>query len=170
MFRELINTVNEERNRYPRLPETMVICLGIILMLFGLTFGDVKFFGNKTEAMVDLWTFQHFCTGIIVCYITIAFRNVIKRPLIIAIAIVISWEFIEIFLEVSSNEATMYWFAGVENDWNRFLVDPLVTVIGFNFVKQCPQILWPAIVGCLSFLGVNLMSEDSMALQKWLIK
>lgn len=161
--------VDQEKYDYPFFPEKRYIFIAVGVMILALIFTDVKLWGVKTEAILDVWFIQHVLSGIILCYGTIACRAWLKYPLFVAVTIAYTWEAIEYGLEVKSHEAVMLWFAGLEHWLNKFLADPLAAAIGFALVKRFPWLIYPALILGFLFLTVHLWLGDSMAIQKLLL-
>ena len=116
--------------------------------------------GLKTHAIFDVWTIEHFLSGLSigssVMYsnhkmyekkigfdkhrITTRYFDVVGVLLCAYI-----WETIEHYLESGLvGQPVMYWFQGVEFWANRIISDPLMLVLGYLLVKKYPKLVIPA--------------------------
>lgn len=101
------------------------------------------FFGYKTEAILDLWSIEHFVSGICLSSLALVVAknlldqdkittNVKKLYFILICLIAYLWESCEHYLEVGAtdNYFITYWFQGVEHWSNRLVADPLLVLLG----------------------------------------
>ena len=136
--------------------------------------------GVKTEAIFDVWTFEHILTGLSVGSIVI-FNNKkslgtllsnakdkilhskqvdyikYKYDIIFVMMIAYIWETVEHYLETGlGGEWLEYWFQGVEYWPNRLISDPLMLVLGYLIVKKYNWIATPARILSLIWIIVHL--------------
>ena len=119
----------------------------------------MKLFGNKTESLFDIWSIEHFISGItigsIICLILVtykfedlkgesfsqksrtddSYKNFHFTYLILILLISYIWEVFEFYLEAgyTGNPKITYWFQGVEFWLNRSITDPLLVAAGSLF-------------------------------------
>jgi len=149
------------------------------------------FWGYKTQAIFDVWSIEHFLTGVSVGTIVLLnnhkslgqiFEAVkdkfhpkklhllkYKYDLIFLLFIAYVWETLEHYLETGLGGGTVaYWFQGVEFWPNRLLADPLMLILGYLFAKRFPKTVWPARVLSLLWLIFHVfVFPNSMYLQQW---
>ncbi len=138
-------------------------------------------FGDKTLALFDLWSLEHFFTG---CNTAVALAFFSKKFLskydqksqetmqvMMMLLLELLWEVIEHYLEAGiSHEAITNWFQGVEYFWNRAFFDPIVTVLGLFFIRRFPRMKIFAAVFSIVWLYVNIfIYSDCMGLNRDLI-
>lgn len=107
------------------------------------------FFGQKTIAFLDVWSLEHFISGIGVSHLcavigAVIFKggishykasDVAKNPkewLVYILLVACMWEVVEFYLEAgySGIDAVTHWFQGVEFWANRLISDPILVLIG----------------------------------------
>ncbi len=129
-------------------------------------------FGDREDAIFDLWSFQHLASGIIIGSLLVGFfkkMDLAKLSLII-FAVALSWEALELSMENGCfGTAIAVWKKGYEHWGNRFLGDiPLVIIGGMLSVKY--KNLWKVLViPVILWLIVNIASPNSMYIQQTLI-
>ncbi|MBI1273738.1 MAG: hypothetical protein GC131_06620 [Alphaproteobacteria bacterium] len=140
-------------------------------------------FGDKTLAWFDLWSFEHFLSGIalghIVLYARRALGNAGDRgaaesglekswPYLVGLLLAYMWEPVEFYFEAgfSGSEAITHWFQGVEFWGNRLITDPAITVLGLRAALLRPFFVWPARICSLAWLAAHIfLMPHSMYLQ-----
>lgn len=142
-------------------------------------------FGIKTEAWVDLWSIEHFFSGM---SLVIVIRYLVEKLvpslagnvpdlqrekkavyLFMAAFFAYAWEALEFYLEAgyTHNDAITYWFQGVEFWGNRLITDPTITVLGVLCGMRWPKYLWPARAFSVVWLALHLfVFPHSMYLQE----
>ena len=142
--------------------------------------------GHKTIAMFDLWTIEHFMTGIGLAFLA----DIISRKasgrfdlnnesrkfigLLIVISASLFWECLEHYLETGlipgyAGERVVYWFQGVEHWSNRLIGDTLAIVLGWRLYQWRPKIALPAKIFSITWMAVHIfIFPDSMYLQRLL--
>lgn len=128
------------------------------------------FWGHKTDAWFDVWSLEHFFSGLSITAITIFLihryiltpEDKIKNPhYIYLIGVLLAayvWEAIEFYLEAgyTNIDVVTHWFQGVEFWGNRLIGDPLVTVLGGWVALNYKKMIWPARVFSLVWLLVHI--------------
>ena len=128
--------------------------------------------GLKTVAIFDVWTFEHFLSGMSIGALAIStnlkvFENKIKIntqnintsyfDLIFVLLMAFAWEALEHYLEIGLLGLKVeYWFQGVEFWANRIFSDPLVTVFGYYVAKKNMYLVTPARLISLIWLLVHI--------------
>lgn len=132
----------------------------------------MEFFGLKTIAWFDIWSIEHFLSGVSILTFSkfishkmvltnkdISLENInFKFYLSYIFCISYIWESIEFYLEAgyTNNEAITFWFQGVEFWGNRLITDPMLTVLGAVIGLRYHKILWPARILCLLWLMIHV--------------
>jgi len=121
-------------------------------------------FGPKTIALFDVWTFEHFLSGMSIGGIIILWckkyygRDLnFNHGLILVLIAAYLWETIEHYLEAGiAGQAVEYWFQGIEYWPNRIISDPLMMIFGYYVIKQYPNLFIPARIICFSWLFIHI--------------
>ena len=134
-------------------------------------------FGDKTLALLDLWSLEHFFTGcnsaLLVGYFVKKYfkthdeKILFRIQLLSLLAIELYWECLEYYLEDgASYDRVTYWFQGVEYIGNRLITDPIITVFGLVIIKNFPRIIWFSVPFSIAWLYIHLFVFDNcMGLQ-----
>jgi hypothetical protein len=136
--------------------------------------------GIKTEATFDVWTIEHFFSGVSIGAGVIIHNNKhiggliekvkdgifstkkinwlkYKYDMFFLLFLAYVWETFEHYLETGlAGETVEYWFQGVEFWANRLIADPLMLVLGYMLVKKFPRTVWPARVFTLGWLVYHI--------------
>jgi hypothetical protein len=144
----------------------------------------MQFFGEKTISWFDVWSLEHFVSGISVYglawglgfwlipqheQVSSRLRSHLNFAVLIAIAY--GWESIEHYLEAGYTgvESITYWFQGVEFWGNRLITDPLLMVLGGMLASARPQVMRPARLFSVFWLIVHIgVFPHSMYLHRFL--
>lgn len=134
-------------------------------------------FGDKTLAVFDVWSIEHFvsgmCFGSLIPLVLQARSKKISSQLyfITVFAIAMTWEVLEHYLETGlAGNKVVHWFQGVEFILNRALSDPLLLLLGAYVVRLKPRLALTARLFSLGWLTVHIfVFEHSMVLQDWLL-
>lgn len=147
------------------------------------------FFGDKTQALFDVWSLEHFVSGmatvIVIRWLCEHFLpEIYKNPtipdkkktislLLTYLAAVYLWEALEFYLEAgyTNNEAVTHWFRGVEFWGNRLITDPVITTtggyLGYRYARIAPY----ARVFSITWLLIHIfVFPDCMYLQDYIEK
>ena len=128
-------------------------------------------FGYRSEAVFDLWSIQHFVSGVFVGSVLIHLKLFSPKQLLKFVSIVflvaLLWELFELFGEIGLfGQAVSDWKLGYEHWANRFVGDILLAVVGsliaYNYNACWKIVLLPAVV----WLVLNVTASDSMAIQR----
>ena len=126
--------------------------------------------GLKTVAFFDIWTLEHLLSGISIGSFSMylnkrKIKNEFKIDdhkgfyfdMILVLLIAYIWETAEHYLETGlAGESVQYWFQGVEFWANRFISDPLITVLGYFISKYYPITVTPARIISLLWLLIHI--------------
>lgn len=148
--------------------EMLFFCFFVAVVCLSFLFTDVKIWGDKTDAMFDIWFLQHTLSGMIISFILLSFPYTSKCSLFIVITIAYSWELLEFFLETDSYVFVMTWMAGLEHPANRFAIDPLAAILGYILINKFPGWIYFCISLNICFALLHLWLGDSMAIQQFL--
>ena len=119
-----------------------------------------EFWGLKTVALFDAWSFEHLVAGMSVGgfaqYVNRK-ENSLRLDLVTCLFLAYCWEAVEHYLEAGlAGGAVLYWFQGVEFWANRLITDPLLTVGGMMIVRARPRLVWPARAVSAAWLIVHI--------------
>ena len=128
--------------------------------------------GLKTVSIFDVWTIEHFLSGISIGALAVHCNMKIFKykldldsldiktkyfDIIFVLLAAYSWETVEHYLESGlMGDVVAHWFQGVEFWANRILSDPLITVAGYYVSKGCPILVTPARIVSLIWLLVHV--------------
>ena len=128
--------------------------------------------GLKTIAIFDVWTFEHFLSGLSIGALAVSCNMKIFKSkldldsrdiktryfdLIFVLLIAYAWETVEHYLESGlTGDVVAYWFQGVEFWANRIISDPLITVVGYYIAVRNPKLVTPARILSLIWLLVHV--------------
>ena len=135
------------------------------------------FWGDKTIALFDVWSIEHFMTGIFIgAFISTRTNDILQRlpknyryryHFYKVMAIAFFWECIEHYLEAGLlSSVVTTWFRGVELWANRLITDPLLVLCGYCIVQRYPRITLPARLFSVIWLILHIfVFPDCMYLQ-----
>ena len=128
--------------------------------------------GLKTVSIFDVWTIEHFLSGISIGAVAVRcnmkiFKNKLDLDsrdiktryfdLIFVLLAAYSWETVEHYMESGlAGDIVAYWFQGVEFWANRILSDPLITVVGYYIAMANPVLVTPARIVSLIWILVHI--------------
>lgn len=128
--------------------------------------------GDKTIAWFDVWSIEHFVSGMNLYLMALWLRVRFPRlsPWGYVATLCFAWEALEHYLEIGmAGPAVATWFAGVEFVGNRLVTDPLMLFLGAYCIGQCPRAGHAAKLFSLLWLAVHIfVFPHSMYLQQWL--
>ncbi len=134
-------------------------------------------FGDKTLALLDLWSLEHFFTGcnsaLLVGYFVKKYfkiddqKTIYRVSLLTMLALELYWECLEYYLEDgASYDRVTYWFQGVEYIGNRLITDPIITVLGLVAIIKFPRLKYISLPFSIIWLYIHLFIFDNcMGLQ-----
>ena len=127
--------------------------------------------GEKSVAMFDVWSIEHFVTGINAYFVCSHPRA--RRIFSVVGGLVAgcyAWEALEHYLELGlAGPAVKYWFHGVEHPMNRLVGDPLVLFFGAFVAHGRAYLSLPAKIFSATWLFIHIVIfPHSMVLQAYL--
>jgi hypothetical protein len=143
----------------------------------------MELWGYKTVAMFDVWSIEHFVTGMNMFFLSINWHQLFGRPIPndkwLPAATLLSlfgwimvgcygWESLEHYLETGLAGAKVeYWFQGVEHWSNRLITDPLLILAGSWLAYRHRRLNIPSKIFSLSWVMVHIfLFPHSMYLQQ----
>ncbi len=136
-------------------------------------------FGDKTSALLDLWSIEHFITGITLGAAvnrwshrrTLAEEARLYINFLTLLLLAFIWETIEFYLETGhAGRIVAQWLHGVEFWANRLIADPVMVCLGWLTLRHRPNVLWPARGFSLVWLCAHVgLFPHSMFLQEVLV-
>jgi len=129
--------------------------------------------GDRSEAIFDLWSFQHFCSGILIgsllVHIGIAPKATWQKFVLIILVLALGWETAELAMESGLfGQAIANWKHGFEHWGNRFIGDPLMVTLGGLFARRFKSAWKWVLIPASVWLIVNIASPNSMSVQQLL--
>ena len=138
-----------------------------------------KLFGHKSDAMFDLWFFQHFACGCVAGWMVTTFiaennslrpRNTLMFCMCVLVA-ACSWEVFECMMELNVYEPIVCkWKNGPEHWTNRFIADPGAFFLGAFLARYRPRITISAFVFAVLWLVLNVRQPTCMTIQEQIFK
>ena len=125
-------------------------------------------FGDKTNAIFDIWSFEHFLNGIVLAFIL---KKIFKKNSKIEIVLLISfiWECLEHYLEEGLlGSSVKNWFAGEEYWGNRLIGDGFLVMMGYIVYNKYNKTAYVATILTIIFFITHLFFPSSMDIQKYL--
>ncbi|MEJ0009556.1 MAG: hypothetical protein WDN72_02930 [Alphaproteobacteria bacterium] len=136
--------------------------------------------GPKTIAWFDVWSIDHFVTGVNLYFFVLMLHARFRPGEDPAgnrfsiwgwvLALCFAWEALEHYLEVGLAGAwLMSWLQGVEFSVNRLITDPLMIGLGAWTAQRYGKLNRPAKIFSTAWIVVHLcFFPDSMYLQRFL--
>lgn len=135
--------------------------------------------GLKTVATFDVWTIEHFLSGMSVGSAVLIYNheNICRQfshvkgklntavmralkcryDIFLVLLAAFIWETLEHYLEVGlAGQNVLYWFQGVEFWSNRMIADPLMLVLGYLLVRRYKTLVVPARILSALWLFVHI--------------
>jgi hypothetical protein len=117
--------------------------------------GFIHFFGLKTQSWFDVWSIEHFISGILIGSLLALLWPKTRQPpvanntvpfFLALLTISFIWESVEFYLEAgySGSAGVTHWFQGVEFWGNRVITDPLMVVAGAWCFLKSRKLVFPA--------------------------
>ena len=137
---------------------------------------DLPFiFGERSNAVFDLWSLQHFCSGIFIGILLSKSPRTrsmsVRTLLLITLLLALCWESIELAMEIGYFGSDIaVWKGGIEHWGNRFLGDPLMVALGSLISRRFSHAWKIALVPMALWLFFNFTAPHSMFIQRFLIK
>jgi len=161
-----------QRGSVPVLAVTVLFLALFILHLLVTGRSDLPIlFGDKTEAIFDLWSIQHFCSGALIGALLIRVSRDAKADrrtfVLFMLAIAIGWETTELAMESGVfGHAVSQWKHGHEHWANRFVGDPAMVALGGLTARRYAWAWKAALLPCAIWLIVNIAAHDSMSINR----
>jgi len=129
--------------------------------------------GDKSEAMFDLWSFQHFCSGILIgsllAYAGVASKATWQKFVLLMLVLALSWEATELAMESGLfGQAVVNWKRGFEHWGNRFIGDPFMVTLGGLLARRFKSAWKWVLIPASVWLIANIASPNSMSVQQLL--
>lgn len=128
--------------------------------------------GDRTEAIFDLWSFQHILSGILISLIasaTLPSRISRRKFLLVILLVALSWEAIELSIEIGFfGQTASQWKRGFEHWGNRFIGDPAMVMLGSIIAPKLKSVWKWVLVSAAVWLIANIAAPNSMVIQHWL--
>ena len=127
--------------------------------------------GDRTVALFDLWSAQHFCAGIlagaVVCRVSPSLDPL--RFALLAVCLALAWEAAELAMEAGwLGPAVSAWKDGFEHWGNRFVGDPLMVLSGALVARRFGRAWMIVLAPAGLWLAVNVTAPSSMSIQRLL--
>lgn len=141
--------------------------LPIIHILISKQYSLPLLFGDRSEAIFDLWTFQHLFSGIIIgSMLKYVGKNDHWEFLLIALILALTWEATELAMELGVfGQAVAHWKNGFEHWGNRFIGDPMSVVLGALMARRFSSVWKVILVPLLVWLAINVYMPNAMSVQ-----
>lgn len=132
-----------------------------------------KLVGDRSEAMFDLWSFQHFLSGILIgsllAYVGVASKTTWQRFVLLMLVLALSWEATELSMEAGLfGQAVSNWKHGFEHWGNRFIGDPSMVILGGLLARRFKSAWKWVLIPAAVWLVANIASPNSMSIQQLL--
>lgn len=128
---------------------------------------DASSFGHKAR-LIDIWILGHFLFGIILMGFWKRLTH--QHRFLMVVASICVWEAIELTMEIGLfGSGPEDWMAGVEPPMNRYLIDPLIGILGAVTCHLFPKIWLPSFIIGLVFEIANVASPTAMTIQQTLL-
>lgn len=146
-------------------------------------------FGNKTVAWFDVWSVEHFVSGVGLSVVFAYFARTlyvvsfdgkaktdelsIRYYLPLFLSLAYCWEALEFYAEAgyTNIDAVTHWFQGVEYWANRLITDPIMLVMGAMLgLRQTKFVFWARGFSVIWLYFHLAVFPDSMYLQRLLIE
>lgn len=128
--------------------------------------------GDRSEAIFDLWSFQHLLSGIIIGSLLAYFyptKLKWQKFVLLMWAFALIWEATELAMEAGwCSQAVANWKHGFEHWSNRFVGDPLMVTSGGLITRRYKSAWKWILVPATIWLIANLASPNSMSVQNFI--
>ncbi|MDP2586352.1 MAG: hypothetical protein Q8P32_01070 [Candidatus Komeilibacteria bacterium] len=157
------------------------LIIAVIILLIILPFLHINaahradmpiIWGDQTEAIFDLWSFQHILSGILISLIASALlpsRISRGKFLLVILLVALSWEAVELALEIGFfGQTALQWKHGYEHWGNRMIGDPAMVMLGSVIAPKLKSFWrWILVLAAIWLFG-NIAAPNSMVIQNWL--
>jgi len=136
--------------------------------------------GTKTHSFFDVWSFEHFFSGMAIGATAMYFTNKkIKNTdkemskyveIFFVLFLAYFWESIEHYMELGIlGDTVKYWLQGVEHWSNRLISDPLLILLGYFTVRRYVYLTNYARILNFTWLFLHIfLFPHSMYIHEWL--
>lgn len=132
--------------------------------------------GYKDVAMFDIWSIEHFVTGMNLFFLSLSWHRLFKKPAESrhwfsifgwVVAACYGWETLEHYLETGLwGGLVAYWFQGVEHWTNRLIADPLLILLGAWMGYRYRALNYPSKIFSVGWILIHVfVFPHSMYLQ-----
>jgi hypothetical protein len=165
-----------------RSSNTALLPIVVGLSILGLTVAQLavsgrydlpRLVGDRSDAIFDLWSLQHFCAGVLLG--TILLRSKLihfpawKELAMVVALFALSWEATELAMEAgATGHAIAVWKGSFEHWGNRLVGDPLMVISGALIARRFSYAWKIVLLPAAIWLVVNVSSPNSMYIQHWL--
>ena len=130
-----------------------------------------QLFGDKQISMLDLWSFQHLMSGVLIGatlrWLAPDFSASKLRFISAVMLLSYGWEALELQLELGTfGHCISEWKVGFEHWSNRLVGDPLLGIIGALIARRYRQAWKFVLIPAAFWLAINVLSPTSMEIQK----
>ena len=133
--------------------------------------------GYKTVALFDVWSIEHFVTGMNMYFLARHWHRLYRQDAADAnwfslfgwiVAAAFGWEAIEHYLEIGlAGPRIADWFQGVEFWGNRLVTDPLMIMLGACVSRRYQWLNYPSKIFSVLWVTIHVfIFPDSMYLQR----
>jgi class 3 adenylate cyclase len=154
---------------------SVALVTGLVLVLAALhvaaagSAGPPRLVGDRTVALLDLWSIQHFCAGVLVGALLCrgAPQCNDMRFVLAILALALAWEAMELAMEAGwLGPAVSAWKDGFEHWGNRFIGDPLMVLGGALVARRFRRSWKVALAPASIWLVANVAAPSSMSIQR----
>ncbi len=174
MFQQDTKTLGGSSKITP-LPIVVLSFFALAVAHFAVThrFDLPVFVGDRSEAIFDLWSLQHFCAGILLGAILLRSKLFCfatwKEMAVVAALFALGWEATELAMEAGLfGETVAGWKDGFEHWNNRLFGDPLMVTSGALIARRFSHAWKIVLVPAAIWLLLNIISPHSMYIQRLL--
>jgi len=126
--------------------------------------------GDRVEAMFDLWSLQHFGSGVLIGSLLV-YGGVASKSLrdfaLVVLLLALSWEAAELAMESGwFSQTVATWKRGYEHWGNRFVGDPTLVILGGMVTRRFKSCWKIVLIPCIVWLIVNIALPHSMSVNQ----
>jgi len=152
----------------------LLTVLPVLHILVSRRFDLPLLIGDRSEAIFDLWSFQHFFSGMLLGSMLARINATAKiswqKFAILMLMLALSWEATELAMESGLfGQAVSHWKRGFEHWGNRFIGDPSMVVLGGLLARRFKSAWKWVLLPTCAWLIANIASPNSMSIQQLLL-
>jgi len=153
----------------------VILWLVTFLIQTKITFvslSDLVLFGDRRFAFFDLWTVQHFLSGIFLGFVILSIKKVqFWKYILLVLLASLLWEMTELLMEYGFlGKSVSDWKFGYELIYNRLIIDPLSVLLGGIVFWYFRRAIYFAMIPLIAWLSINVMSSNSMYVQNVILE